>query len=152
GANPGQWKVYHTSDSEDFLGRYLEDYLEYLRNFQYAVPQHDVINVIVELKNVVPWTGVYDLTSHVHYNFASDHTMDQLDDIFRHYLGPWLYTPANFLARKPDAKTMVECAQDAGWPTIDELRGMFIINIIGNWSTAAYDWVQYATSDLRKRV
>src|SRR5262249_41791665 len=47
---------------------------------------------------------------------------------------------------------MVECARVAGWPKIDELRGKFIVNIIGNWSTAAYDWVQYATSDLRERI
>jgi len=46
----GGWKIYHTSDSEDFLGRNLKDYLDYLRNFQYAVPQHDVINVVIDLK------------------------------------------------------------------------------------------------------
>src|SRR5947207_5891447 len=57
GALPGQWKVYHTGGNGNFLGRYLEDYLEYLRNFHYAVPQHDVINVIIELKNVDPDTG-----------------------------------------------------------------------------------------------
>src|SRR6266571_8351673 len=65
GAAPGQWKVYHTSDSEDFLGRYLEDYLEYLRNFQYALPDHEVINIVIELKNVVPSWGSYDATSSV---------------------------------------------------------------------------------------
>src|SRR5690349_19720620 len=66
GAAPGQWKVYHTSDSENFLGRYLEDYLEYLRDFQYAVPQHDVINIIIELKNVDPPGGLGDVLTPVH--------------------------------------------------------------------------------------
>src|SRR6266571_2031442 len=61
---------------------------------------------------------------------------------------PWLYTPADFLARCPGASTMVECAQTAGWPTIGELRGKFIVNVIGNWSTTAYDWVVYATSEI----
>jgi hypothetical protein len=35
---------------------------------------------------------------------------------------------------------------------LEELRGKFIVNLIGNWSTAAYDWVDYATSGIRNRV
>jgi hypothetical protein len=145
---PGVWKVYHTSDAEDFLGRYLDDYLEYLRGFHYAIPQHEVINIIIEFKNVrdVPF---FDPVSH---QFSDDHTIDQFDNTFRSYLGPWLYTPADFFARAPGAATITDCAQAAGWPRIDELRGKFIVNVIGNWSTAAYDWVEYATTDIRNRV
>jgi len=47
---------------------------------------------------------------------------------------------------------MVECAALAGWPTIDELRGKFIVVLQGNWSTAALDWALYASTDLRDRV
>jgi len=151
GASAGQWKVYHTSDSEDFLGRHLEDYLEYLRNFHYAIPKHEVINIVIELKNVVSETGVYDVTTVVHHNWQTDHTIQEFDDTFRRYLGAWLYTPADFLARSP-SPSMRACAADAGWPSIEELRGHFMINILGNWSTAAYDWVEYATSDLSNRV
>src|SRR6266487_3162663 len=70
GAPAGRWKVYHTSDSEDFSCRYLDDCLQMLRNFQYAIPQHEVINVIVELKNTVAYTGVASIGIHTHYNFA----------------------------------------------------------------------------------
>ena len=57
GASPGRWKIYHTSDSEDYTCRDLDDCLQMLRNFQYAVPRHEVVNIMVELKNVVPHTG-----------------------------------------------------------------------------------------------
>ena len=151
GAQPGQWKVYHTSDSEDFLGRYLDDYLEYLRNFHYAIPGHDVINIIVELKNTVSTTGVSS-TVPTNPQWASDHTIDEFDDTFRRLLGPWLYTPADFLRRSPSANTLTECARTAGWPSIAELRGKFMVNVIGNWSSNARDWVVYATSGIRDRV
>src|SRR6266498_3040896 len=148
----GGWKIYHTSDSEDFLGRNLRDYLDYLRNFQYAVPQHDVINVIIELKNVVPSNHNWAQPTPAAPILGPGHTIHDFDAWFRAYLGPWLYTPADFLARCPGAATMVECAAKAGWPTIDELRGKFIVNLVGNWSTMALDWALYATTDLRDRV
>lgn len=154
GAPAGQWKVYHTSDSENFTGRYLEDYLEYLRNFQYAVPQHEVINVVIELKNIYPPGGggashTLDPTTP---NFDEQHTMDEFDETIRRYLGPWLYTPADFLAPAPWGTSLVEWARISEWPTIDELRGRFIIMVIGGWSTAAVDWIKYATTNLEKRA
>ncbi|MBB5421452.1 hypothetical protein [Paraburkholderia atlantica] len=33
-----------------------------------------------------------------------------------------------------------------------DMRGKFIVNIIGNWSTAAYDWVSYASSNILPQV
>jgi len=156
GAPAGRWKVYHTSDSEDFSCRYLDDCLQMLRNFQYAIPQHEVINVIVELKNTVAYTGVASIGIHTHYNFASDHTMQQFDTTFVNVLGSALYTPKDFLSQPACSATpgitMVDCAAAAGWPTVDKLRGKFIVNVIGNWSTAAYDWVSYASGDMRTRV
>src|SRR5262249_36247503 len=86
------------------------------------------------------------------HNFDVAHTMDQFDDTFRRYLGPWLYTPSDFLSRNPSAATLTDVAREAGWPTIVELRGRFIVNLLGNFSTAGSDWVNYATTDMHNRV
>jgi hypothetical protein len=162
----GDWLVYHTSRSEDFSCKYLSDCLQLLRNFQYAIPRHEVVNVIIELKNVDPLTdincpGSFDTCSGLNavptdHNFdpGNGHSMQDFDNLFRSILGDGhLYTPRDFLARCMPRSTLVECARTAGWPTIAELRGKFIINIIGNWSTAAYDWAQYAgDGDVGNRI
>ncbi|NJC72032.1 hypothetical protein HC031_20260 [Planosporangium thailandense] len=152
GAPAGRWKVYHTSDSEDFTCRYLDDCLQLLRNFQYAVPRHEVVNVMIELKNVVPYTGASFPGIPTNANFDDSHTIEQLDDTLRQALGGALYTPGDFLSRCAPDSTMVSCMASAGWPTVDRLRGKFIVNLIGNWSTAGADWVRYATHDLPHRA
>lgn len=152
GAPRGRWRIYHTSDSENFTCRYLDDCLEYLRDFHYANPHHDVINLIIELKNCVPKGGSIAIGGTPTSNFDADHTIEGLDATFRRYLGPCLYTPGEFMSRAPAAKTMVEAAKTAGWPTIDKLRGKFIVTLIGNWSIAALDWVSYASGDMHQRV
>jgi hypothetical protein len=152
GAPAGRWKVYHTSDSEDFTCRYLDDCLQLLRNFQYAVPRHEVVNVMIELKNVVPYTGASFPGIPTNANFNDSHTIEQLDSTLRQALGTALYTPGDFLSRCAPGTTMISCQASAGWPTIDQLRGRFIVNLLGNWSTAGADWVQYATHDLPNRA
>jgi Phosphoinositide phospholipase C, Ca2+-dependent len=152
GAPAGRWKVYHTSDSEDFTCRYLDDCLQMLRNFQYALPRHEVVNVDVELKNTVPYTGADFPGIPTNANFNSSHTVEQLDATLRQALGTALYTPGDFLARCAPGSTMVSCMSTAGWPTIDQLRGKFIVNLLGNWSTAGADWVRYATDDVAQRA
>lgn len=152
GAPAARWKVYHTSDSEDFTCRYLDDCLQMLRTFAYAVPRHEVVNVMVELKNVVPYTGASFPGIPTTANFDDSHTIEQLDDTLRQMLGSSLYTPADFLSRCAPGSTMVSCLATAGWPTVDQLRGKFIVNMLGNWSTAGADWVQYATHDVAHRA
>jgi len=159
------WKVYHTSNAEDFVCNSLSDCLQMLANFQYAEPQHDVINVIVELKNTVDTYGTYGFDTISAHNFdTSTHTIQDFDNLFVNILGKsHIYTPGDFLndcsaalASRPTPTrmptTMVDCAAQAGWPTIDKLRGKFIINILGNWGTAAEDWVTYAISDMHQRI
>ncbi|MBB5421744.1 Ca2+-dependent phosphoinositide-specific phospholipase C [Paraburkholderia atlantica] len=128
GAPAHEWKVYHTSDSEDFTCRYLSDCLEYLRNFHYAVPNHEAINVVVELKNVVSQSGTYTLTIPTNYNFDSNHTQNDFDTLIRNKLGGALYTPADFLAKCPAGTTLRDCAKmhpNDAWPTVDQLRGVW---------------------------
>jgi hypothetical protein len=152
GAPAGRWKIYHTSDSEDFTCRYLDDCLQILRNFQYAMPRHEAVNIMIELKNVVPYTGASFPGIPTNANFDGTHTIEQLDDTLRAVLGGSLYTPADFLSRCAPGSTMVACMASSGWPTVDQLRGKFIVNLLGNWSTAGADWVQYATHDVAHRV
>ncbi len=152
GAPAGRWKVYHTSDSEDFTCRYLDDCLQLLRNFQYAVPRHEAVNIMIELKNVVPYTGATFPGIPVNAQFNDTHTIDQLDDTLRQTLGSSLYTPADFLSRCTPDSTMVSCMNSKGWPAVDQLRGKFIVNVIGNWSTGGADWVRYATTDPAHRA
>src|SRR5215831_5255637 len=45
-APDGDWLVYHTSRAEDFSCSPLSDCLQMLRAFHYAVPRHEVINVV----------------------------------------------------------------------------------------------------------
>ena len=150
----GRWRVYHTSPSEDFSCRYLDECLEMLRNFQYAVPQHEVINVVVELKNVVNTNGLvtWDITTTTYPNFSANHTIEQFDANFRSALGSALYTPRDFLDGCPVGPSLTDCMKNHPWSTVDQLRGKFIINVIGNWSEAATDWAQYATTNIDQRV
>lgn len=140
-ARPGAWRVYHT-DRPDFSQiETLADLLDQLRNFHYALPEHEVVNVILELKNVhIDWASFPASVK----NFGPSHPIDELDRQIRAALGPALYEPRHFLARGAPGATMRDCAAAAGWPTIDELRGRFIVNLAGYWSNAAHDWARYA--------
>ena len=144
-APPGQWLVYHTSEQSYSHCNPLRDCLEMLRSFHYALPSHEAVNVVVELKN----TGG-SLAVKTPHNFDSTHTIRQFDATFLDVLGRSnLYTPEDFLndcAKKTgrSGQSMRWCAEFAKWPTIDQLRGKFIINIMGNWGNAIYDWAHYA--------
>jgi hypothetical protein len=148
GAPRGEWQVYHTDQPSFSQCNPLSDCLEMLRNFHYAVPLHEVVNVIVELKNTHTPGGGLALGVPTYHNFDSnDHTVEMFDQTFIRVLGrDKLYTPADFLARCPPGESLTQCAENAGWPSVEELRGKFIINIIGNWSQASADWVSYVNA------
>jgi hypothetical protein len=132
---PGVFSVYHTDTLANSLCTPLDECLKQLQLFQYLEPRHDVVNVIIELKEL--WTHL----------FAAGHSIAELDATLRAYLGPSLYTPRDFLARCAPGMTLRQCAREHGWPGIDELRGKFIINLLGNFNYNANDWVDYATRD-----
>ncbi len=145
---PHNWTVYHTDKQSNSLCTPLRECLKHLRLFHHVLPQHEAVVVILELKEIVD------------YNFDDAHTPKQLDDIVRQELGDLIYTPADFLRRCPAGSTMRACAKRAGWPTVSELRGKFVVAVIGNWSNAVLrghgvdGWVRYATwgSGVRDRV
>lgn len=131
---PGVFSVYHTDKVSNSLCSPLDECLKQLELFQYLVPEHDVVNVVLELKEM--WGHVFDRS----------HTIADLDALLRRHLGDALFTPRELLSRCPPGATLRECARSAGWPTIDRLRGRFIVNVLGNWNYNANDWVAYATA------
>jgi Phosphoinositide phospholipase C, Ca2+-dependent len=144
-AEPGRWRVYHTWRLPGFNTQceYLDDCLVRLQAFQWALPQHEVLNVLIELKETEPIL-INNPTPDV---FDSDHTVDQLDATLRRYLGPALFTPNDFMSDPAcsGASTLLECGEKRTWPTTDRLRGKFIVNVSGNWSSNYYNWAVYAT-------
>jgi hypothetical protein len=152
GAPDGEWRVYHTSGSEDFTCSLLGDCLEYLRAFQYAVPDHEVLNVVLELKNTSN-----NLCGDTNPNFDDGthrHRIEDLDSVLRAHLGDSLYTPADFLRRCPaaDRGSLRRCMDGHGWPGIETLRGRIIVNLIGNYYGAGKDWAEYSGRAIAERV
>jgi hypothetical protein len=138
---PGVWSVYHTDRPDYSQVHTLAEALEVLRDFHRALPDHEVVNIVIELKNTaIDWLDFPASEK----NFDATHTIDDFDRLIRTTLGPALYEPRDFLARGAPGATLADVAASAGWPRIDELRGRFIVNLIGSWSSAAFDWARYA--------
>ncbi len=151
-AHPGVWTVYHTDQPSFSQCNPLDDCLRALAQIHALIPDHEVINVIIELKNTD-----YALTScclQTTHHFSATHTIEAFDRTLWSALGGAIYTPADFLSRCPAGRTLTACAKEVGWPTVSELRGKFIVNLIGNWSNAVYDWAAYANAPpgIRARV
>jgi hypothetical protein len=120
-SSAGDWRVYHTDRESNSLCTPLKECLKQLQLFHYANPSHEVVTVVLELKELIG------------FNFDDSHTPADLDRLLDATLGSLLYRPRDFLARCPIGATMKECARSAGWPTIQELRGRFIFTVLGNW-------------------
>jgi hypothetical protein len=118
---PHNWTVYHTNDQANSLCTPLSECLKQLQVFHRAVPNHEVVTVVLELKEIFE------------YNFDDQHTPGDLDAILESHLGSAMYRPRDFLARCQPGSTLSACAQAAGWPSIAELRGKFMFLVIGNW-------------------
>ncbi|MGZ3687545.1 MAG: hypothetical protein ACXVBW_04560, partial [Bdellovibrionota bacterium] len=120
-AGAGQWEVYHTNDQSNSICTPLAECLRQLQLFQRALPEHETLTIMLELKAIVD------------PNFDAAHRPEDLDRILEEQLGPWLYRPRDFLARCAPGMTMRECAKVAGWPLARELRGKFLFAVLGNW-------------------
>jgi hypothetical protein len=139
--HPHDWTIYHTDKQSNSLCTPLSECLKQLEQFHYANPAHEVVTVVLELKELIK------------YNFDGTHTPQDLDRILETYVGKNLFRPRDFLARCAPGTTMRECARGAGWPTIQELRGKFIFTVLGNWRACApwpighgpSGWATYAT-------
>ena len=128
-SHPGEFDVYHTDNQDNSTCYALEDCLELMRRIDYVLPNHEVINLAIEFKeDVLPLFGnIWGTPTNI-----QDHHPEDLDRLLWERLGPRLYTPREFLERCPRGYTLHDCARDFGWPTIDELRGRYIVTVFGN--------------------
>jgi hypothetical protein len=134
---PGAFLVHHTTPGNGLCDT-LPGCLAALRAFHHALPRHEALHVTLELKEITA------------PNFDASHTIEDLDQLLVAELGSLLYRPADFMARCPGETTLSACAKEAGWPTTHELRGRFVVSILGNWdglpgAQATKDWTDYAT-------
>ena len=121
---PHNFTVYHTDKQSNSLCSPLAECLEMLRAFHRALPEHEAVNLVIELKE-------YEQD-----DFDATHTPADLDatfDLLADAGGSWLYRPRDLLLRCPGAASLRECVRTRGWPTTRELRGKFIVSVIGNW-------------------
>ncbi len=137
----GQWAVYHTSRSKNVFCQNFTDFLKQLQQFQYALPQHEVVTVVLELKEILD------------YNFDDSHTPADLDSLLEAYVGPYLFRPADLMKRCPGKTNLCDCAASSAniWPTIEELRGKVIFLVLGNFHVwplghGGMGWAVYANS------
>jgi len=140
GGHPGEFTVYHTARAnENSTCHYLTDCLQILQRLDYLLPDHEPVLLVLEAKEVsLAFTGRI---------FGTDHHMEDLDRQLWEHLGPRIFTPREFLSRCTPGVTLLQCAQERGWPTTDELRGRYIVGLIGNFANNYWDWLEYATLD-----
>lgn len=147
---PRRYRVFHTVPGNGLCDD-LADCLRPLRLFHAALPRHEPLHVIVELKK---FTGS---------SFDAEHSVDDLEAIFEEALGPWLYRPRDLLAAcDPDGSDpdpdLAACLARTGWPTIAALRGRFLVSVLGNFddllpeAKGTLDWAIFTLhGDLRAR-
>ena len=120
GPGPGrfmQWSVQH-DDRFRLHNRQLSQFLAELGGWSRANPEHDVVTVLVCLKGVAT---VEDFP-------------DQLDTYVAHFLGAdestAVFRPGDLL-EGTDAGDLRTAARRKGWPSLDELRGRFVLVMTG---------------------
>lgn len=114
-----RWSVHHDGEySADKPS--LESYLAQVKSWADSHPGHDPIAVYFEFKDGFGSDAV----------FAKKFDAFVLAKLAGGNRGKF-YTPAEMLARSAGAKDLVSAAEKAGWPTLGELKGKFILVITG---------------------
>ncbi len=116
---PGDWYVYHEDLPlfRDTSCALLSQCLGVLAGFHRAVPDHEVVTLLVDLKD----------------SFVAGHALADLDAALRKHLGAdVLFQPKDLFARCTGATSLREAVASAcKWPTLDELRGKFLVLFTG---------------------
>lgn len=149
--NAHAYRVFHTVPGNSLCDD-LADCLRPLRLFHAALPRHEVVHVIVELKEFAA------------SSFDAQHTVDDLEAVLEASLGEWLYRPRDLLdACDPDGREsdpdLTSCLARTGWPTLADLRGRFVVSVLGNFddllpqAKGTLDWATFTLhGDLRTRT
>jgi hypothetical protein len=145
------YRVFHTVPGNSLCDD-LADCLRPLRLFHAALPRHEVVHVVIELKEFAA------------SSFDAQHTVDDLERILEASLGPWLYRPGDLLDACDPGRTdpdpdLTSCLARSGWPTLAELRGRFVVSVLGNFddllpqARGTLDWATFTLhGDLRSRT
>lgn len=125
---------------------HLFDCLQILRKYDYALPSHEATVVHLEFKEMNIFTQARRM-------FDASHSAADLDATLWEGLGTRLYTPREMLSRPGcQGKTIRQCVKDAGWPTLEELRGRYLVTVHANWGDNYWDWFDYASGDMMTHV
>ena len=148
----GEFTIYHTNTIENSVCHTLAECLQIMKRLDYVEPNHEGVMIVLEMKETVALQRVFG-NGAVNQN----HQFADLDRLLWEELGTRLYTPREFLSRcanKSDGTPadLVGCAKTAGWPTVDEMRGRYVVSIIGNWARNYFDWLDYANSGVQSRA
>jgi hypothetical protein len=159
GYHPGELRVYHTSLPDNSTCFSLADCLQLLQRLDNVLPNHEVIHIALEFKQIDRWA--FDDSLFDGAAIPSDFHPEDLDRILWEHLGSRLYTPGEFMSQcdadpdAPSVQTLRDCAGKdyAQWPTLDELRGRYIVTVHGT-ETSSYPgatneraWWKYAGQD-----
>jgi hypothetical protein len=137
-----RYRVYHTVPGNSLCDDFA-DCLRPLRILQYALPRHEAVHVIIELKEFTA------------SNFDPDHSVEDFEGIIESELGPWMIRPRDLLARcaaragDPEPE-FLDCLERGGWPTLAEGRGRFVASVLANFddlgptAKGTVDWATFA--------
>jgi len=111
------WSVHH-DEYTSRADRQFSEYLHHLRRWSAMHPRHDVITVMLDLK-----APAQDRRQFPRY----------LDTLIDECLGrERIYSPAELTG---DHESLVAGARATGWPTLDRLRGSFVLCLSGDEPT-----------------
>jgi hypothetical protein len=120
------WSVGHVGGYSS-KERQLSQFLNELRVWSQDGPDHDVVTLYLDLKEV-------------HEGFADD-----LDQYVSQYLGRPIYRPGELMGAQ---SSVPNGARAYGWPTLNQLRGKFIVVLSGDSDAKA----AYSNEDPRERL
>ncbi|MGZ6092546.1 MAG: Ca2+-dependent phosphoinositide-specific phospholipase C, partial [Polyangiales bacterium] len=130
------FKVYHTVPGNSVCDD-LRSCLGQVHAFQAALPNHDPLLIVLELKELFE------------PNFDETHTPESLDAVLLDELSPHLFSPSDLMSLCPGSTTLGDCARRVRWPSLMQLRGRVMVALIGNWdelgsAQSTKDWAVYA--------
>ena len=114
------WYVYHHLLDLYSSVHQLSHFLQMCAGFHRAVPDHEVVTLFIDIKDGFPDSA------------TANRSRRRFDELLDRHLGGNLFRPADLQARQPDASTLTEVVQGAGWPTLAELRGKFVVVLTGS--------------------
>ncbi len=134
---PRDWYVYHENiiDAGTSCQR-LSHCLEVIAAFHRAVPRHEVVTLLVDLKD----------------GFDADHAPADLDQLAQDRLGKGaLFTPADLLAACPAASLRGAVTPPCRWPKLADLRGRVIVLVTGGTACQKSNVSDYGGTTPRAR-